>query len=98
MAGFSTEMGRQKAPPKPGRGVRTIALDQRSLYFPGSGQQLAHSLPALQHSHQVWVALKQPTNLEQLQHLTGSLNDNDHHCRWRAFRLREVSDGAVVPG
>jgi hypothetical protein len=96
VARFSTEMGRQKAPPVPSGGVRTIASDQQFLHFANPGQQLAHSLPALQHSHQDWAALKHTTNLMQLQHLAGSLDDNDHLCRWRVFGLRELSDGAVV--
>jgi hypothetical protein len=32
----------------------------------------------------------------QLQHLAGSLDDNDCLCRWQVFVLREVSDGVVV--
>jgi hypothetical protein len=96
MARFSTEMGRQKAPPIPGGGVRTIALGRRFLHFANPGQQLTHSLPALRHLHWDWVALEHATNLVQLQHLAGSLNDNDRLCHWRAFGLREVSDGAVV--
>ncbi len=31
-----------------------------------------------------------------MQHLVGSLDDDDHVCHWQAFGLREVSDGAVV--
>jgi hypothetical protein len=96
MAGFSTEMGRQKVPPKPGRGVQTISLDQQFLHFYNPGQQLTHSLPALQHLHRVWVVLEHAANWEQLQHLAGSLNYDDRLCRWRAFGLREVLDGAVV--
>ncbi len=96
MARFSLEMGRQKAPPVPGGGVRTIASDQRFLHFANPGQQLTHSLPTLRHLHQDWVTLEHATNLVQLQHLAGSPNNNDHLCRWQAFGLREVSDGAVV--
>ncbi len=64
--------------------------------FPQFGQQLMHSLPALQHSHRVWVALEHAANLERLQHLAGLLDGDDHLCHWRAFGLREVSDGVVV--
>ncbi len=73
-----------------------IAFDQRLLHFANPRQQLTHSLLALRHSHRVWVALEHAANLEQLQHLEGLLNDDDCLCRWRAFGLREVSDGAVV--
>jgi hypothetical protein len=96
MARFSMEMGRQKALPVPGGGVQTIALDQWFLHFANPGQQLTHSLPTLQHSHRDWVALEHAANLVQLQHLVGSLDDDDRLCRWRAFGLREVLDGAVV--
>ncbi len=96
MARFSTKMGRQKVPSMPGGGVRIIALDQRFLHLPNPGQQLMHSLPALQHLHRVWVALEHATNLVQLQHLAGSINDNDRLCCWRAFGLREASNGVVV--
>ena len=85
-----------KAPPVPGGGVQTIASDQGFLHFANPGQQLTHSLPALQHLHRDWVALKHAANLVQLQHLAGSLDDSDRLCRWWAFGLREVSDGAVV--
>jgi hypothetical protein len=80
----------------PGGGVRIIASDQRFLHFVDPGQQLTHSLPALQHLHRDWVALKHAANLVQLQHLAGSLDNDDHFCRWWAFGLREVSDGVVV--
>jgi hypothetical protein len=80
----------------PGGGVRTIALDRRFPHFVDPRQQLMHSLPALQHSHWDWVALKHAANLVQLQHLAGSLDDDDRLCRWWEFGLREVSDGAVV--
>jgi hypothetical protein len=73
MVRFYTEMGRKKAPPVPGGGVRTIASDQRFLHFANPRQQLTHSLPALQHLHRDWVALKHAANLVQLQHLAGSL-------------------------
>ncbi len=90
------EMGRQKVLPMPGRGVQTIALDQWFLHFANPGQQLTHSLPTLQHLHRVWVALEHAANLEQVQHLAGLLDDDDHLCHWQAFGLREVSDGVVV--
>ncbi len=88
MARFSSEMGRQKALPVSGGGVRTIASDQRFLHFANPGQQLTHFLPALQHSHQDWVALEHATNLVQLQHLAGSLDDDDCLCPWWAFGLK----------
>ncbi len=96
MARFFMEMGRQKTPPMPGGGVRMIASDQQFLHFVNPGQQLTHSLPTLQHLHRDWVALKHAANLVQLQHLAGSIDDDDRLCRWGAFGLREVSDGAVV--
>jgi hypothetical protein len=46
--------------------------------------------------HRVWVTLKHAANLEQLQHLAGLLDDNDHLCHWQAFGLRGVLDGVVV--
>ncbi len=82
MAKFSTEMGRQKAQPVPGGEVQTIALDRRFLDFDNPRQQLMHSLPTLQHSHLDWVALERAANLVQLQHLAGSLDDDDCLCRW----------------
>ncbi len=82
-------------PPMPGRGVRTVASDCRFLHFAVPGQQLTHSLPALRHSQQVWVALEQLANLVQLQHVAGSL-DVERCWRWREFGLREVSVGAIV--
>ncbi len=83
-------------PPVPGGGVQTIASDRRFLHFSNPRQQLTHSLPALQHLHQDWVVLEHAANLVQLQHHAGSLYDDDRLCRWRAFGLREVSDGAVI--
>jgi hypothetical protein len=65
-----------------------IASDQWFLHFANPGQQLRHSLPTLQHSHQVWVVLKHAANLVQLQHLAGSLDDNGCLSCWRAFQLR----------
>ncbi len=80
----------------PKGGVQTIASDQRFLHFINPWQQLTHSLPTLQYLHQDWVVLEHAANLVQLQHLAGSLDDNDCLCCWRAFGLREVSDEAVV--
>ncbi len=93
---FPRRWGGRRHRPFPVGGVRTIASDQRFLHFANPGQQLMHSLPALQHSHWDCASLEHAANLVQLQHLAGSLDDNDHLCRWRVFGLREVSDGAVV--
>jgi hypothetical protein len=96
MARFSTEMGRQKALPIPGGGLRTIASDQWFLHFANPWQWLMHSFPALRHLHRDWVPLEHAANLVLLQHLAWLLDDDDRLCRWWAFGLREVSDGAVV--